>query len=375
LLASEIPILIVLSLAAAGSITPDPAGFAKNRLLDLREASAVDNRRLCLGAACAYLLDMQQSEREWAQEVVRRAARRYLAERRARVDEFVDRHFGLGGTLRLHRSALGWDILRVPANLYLAPVALAMAVVARLAARLGFARAAAWLARRRPMFDTAMAREIRWLVTTELLQLPCEQPGRSHGRDGLAEAILADPEIADRLGAAEALSAETRRHIAAAIGGYAETRSATAEIAAGCFTAGLGALWVKHLTPGVMTLGGAVAGMLAQQAAIAAIPLGAWLGAWWYGMYPAEPSIGLIAATTAALAALGSLIAAFSGIVTDPIQRLLGVHRRRLLRLIDALERTLCDEAPGGFSLRDHYVARLLDLLDLTAALVRAVHA
>jgi hypothetical protein len=318
---------------------------------------------------------MQQSECEWAQAVVRSAARRYLTGRRARVDAFADRHFGFAGTLQLHRRTIGWDLLRIPANLYLAPVALGVAVAARIAARLGFGRAAAWLAGCRPIFDTAMAREVRWLVTTELLQLPCIQPGRSRMHDGLAETILADPGVAGRLGALDVIPAEARQQIAAAIAGYTETRAATAEIAAGCFTAGLGALWVKQVTPGMMTLGSVVAGMLAQQAAIAAFPLGAWLGAWWYGMYPAEPGTGLVVATTGALAVLGSVIAAFSGIVTDPIQRRLGVHRRRLLRLIDALERTLCDDAAGSFPLRDHYVARLLDLLDLTATLLRAVRA
>lgn len=277
--------------------------------------------------------------------------------------------------MRLHRRTIGWDILRVPANLYLAPVALGIAVAARIAARIGFTRSATWLAGRRPMFDTAMAREIRWLVTTELLQLPCEQPGRSKMHDGLAETILADPGVADRLGALSIVPDETRQQIMAAIAGYAETRAAAAEIATGCVTAGLGVLWVKQVTPGVMTLGSVVAGMLAQQAAIAAFPFGAWLGAWWYGMYPTEPSIGLVVATTGALAVLGSVIAAFSGIITDPIQRLLGVHRRRLLRLIDALESTLCDETAGSFPLRDHYVARLLDLFDLTATLLRAVRA
>lgn len=328
-----------------------------------------------LGALRTHLLGMQQAECDWARAVVSRAARRHLANRRSAVDAFVDRHFGFAGTLRLHRSTIGWDILRVPANLYLAPIALAIAVAARMAARFGFTRSAAWLAARRPMFDTAMAREVRWLVTTELLQLPCEQPGRSQVHDGLAEAMLADPGVADRLGAASVISAGTRQQIVAAIAGYAETRSAAAEIATGCFTAGLGALWAKQVTPGTITLGSVIAGMLAQQAAIAAFPLGTWLGAWWYGMYPAEPSTGLVAATIGALVALGSVIAAFSGIITDPIQRFFGLHRRRLLRLIDGLESTLCDEAAGSFPLRDHYVARLLDLLDLTATLLRAVRA
>ena len=116
-------------------------------------------------------IDMQ-SEREWARAVVREAASRYVASRRARVDAFVDRHFSLLGTLRLHRRMIGWDLLRVPANLLLAPAALGVAVLDRLAARAGFLRTAAWLGRHRPLLETAMAREISWLVTTELLELP-----------------------------------------------------------------------------------------------------------------------------------------------------------------------------------------------------------
>jgi hypothetical protein len=92
-----------------------------------------------------------QSEREWARAVVRDIARRYLASRRECVDPFVDQHFSLTGTLRLHRRAIGWDLLRVPANLLLSPATLAVSVASRIAARLGLARTAAWLdEQRRP---------------------------------------------------------------------------------------------------------------------------------------------------------------------------------------------------------------------------------
>jgi len=46
-----------------------------------------------------------------------------------------------------------------------------------------------------------------------------------------------------------------------------------------------------------------------------------------------------------------------------------------LLRLIDTLESALCGDSPGSFPMRDHYVARLLDLLDLTTGVLRSVHA
>jgi len=141
------------------------------------------------GAADAYLLGMQ-SEREWARAVVRDIARRYLASRRECVDAFVDRHFSLTGTLRLHRQAIGWDLLRVPANLLLSPATLAVSVASRIAARLGLARTAAWLDWHLPFYDTAVAREVSWLVTTELLQLPCVQPRRTYTEDSLADVIL-----------------------------------------------------------------------------------------------------------------------------------------------------------------------------------------
>ena len=121
----------------------------------------------------------------------RRAAN--LASRRDRVDAFVDQHFSLAGTLRLHRRTIGWDLLRVPANLLLAPAMFGFAVLGRIARPVGLAQVAAWLGRHRPTFETAMAREVSWLVTTELLQLPCAQPSRAHADDLLLEMILADP--------------------------------------------------------------------------------------------------------------------------------------------------------------------------------------
>ena len=60
---------------------------------------------------------------------------------------------------------------------------------------------------------------------------------------------------------------------------YTATRAAAAEIATSLVTLGSGALTVKQLTPGVATLAPTLAGVLAQQAAIASFPLGTGLGA------------------------------------------------------------------------------------------------
>ena len=59
---------------------------------------------------------------------------------------------------------------------------------------------------------------------------------------------------------------------------------------------------------------------------------------------------------------------AFAGVVTDPVQRHLGLHRRRLERLVDSLEAELKGRGDSRFVVRDHYVARILDLMDILRA-------
>jgi hypothetical protein len=66
--------------------------------------------------------------------------------------------------------------------------------------------------------------------------------------------------------------------------------------------------------------------------------------------------------------AVATVMVAFSGVVTDPVQRRLGMHQRRLHRLIDCLELELKGRGDSRFTVRDHYVARVLDLLDVLRA-------
>ena len=78
---------------------------------------------------------------------------------------------------------------------------------------------------------------------------------------------------------------------------YTATRAAAAEIATSLVTLGSGALAMKQLTPGVATLATTLAGVLAQQAAIASFPLRAGLGGLWYGgRFPATPSLDALGA-------------------------------------------------------------------------------
>jgi hypothetical protein len=309
--------------------------------------------------------------------VVDDGLRRYFAARRERVEPFVDRHFSLRGTLALHRAALGWDIARAPFNLVMAGPQFGLQIAGRGARRIGALRLAALLEGRTLTLRTAVEREIDWLIATELLELPFRQGDRVATRDALAETILSEPRLTEVLAPALAVIGERatapgfRQKLEQTMGRYAATRQAAAEITTSLLSLSAGALAFNQLTPGMVTLGPVLAGMLVQQAAIASFPLGAGLGGLWYGLFPAVPSAGLIAGLTGGLMLAASTLAAFAGVVADPVQRRLGLHRKRLQRLIDSLERQSFDPASSVFTSRDHYVARLVDLFDLLGAAYR----
>ena len=314
--------------------------------------------------------------RDLALAAVEAGTRRYFADRRALVRPFIDAHFSFRGTLSLHRAALGWDFARAPLNLSLAAPQILLQLGARAARAAGASRAAGALGRS-IMLKTDVEREIDWLVHTELLGLPLRQRGRESNRDALAETILADPGLEAAIRSALGQIGQHgddpafRRRLHDAMTQYGTSRTAAAEITTGLLSLSAGALALNKVTPGAASLGPSLAAVMAQQTAVASFPLGGWLGGVWYGMFPAAPSAVLLMSTTGGLMLAATAFAAVAGVVSDPIQRALGLHRARLTRMIDRLEAQAFDDTATGFTVHDHYVARLLDLFDLIGAAVR----
>jgi hypothetical protein len=311
-----------------------------------------------------------------AGDVVDAAIARFFDARRARVDEFVDRTFSLRGSVGIHRRAFGWDLLRAPANLALVPIQVGAMLSGSAARRFGAKKSGDWLSDRRILLRTDVDREIEWRLWTDLLELPFEAEGRLVRRDALAEAMFEDPRLHAAI--AEPL-AEIARHaddpglrakIETTVAAYTGTRHAAADIVGAMVNAGTGYIAAQQLTPSVWSLGPVLAAAIANHVALSGFPLGATVGGIWYSMFPATVGPALIGATTAGLAAIGAVVAAFAGIVADPAQRALGIHRRRLIKMLDTLERGFQGDNSARFAPKDHYVARLLDFVDM----VRAAH-
>ena len=230
-----------------------------------------------------------------ARALIDHAIDRYIATRHQRVSGFVDRHFSLIGSLRLHRRALGRDLVRAPANVLLMLPYLSAQVGGAALRRLGARQAARRLRGWRLFLDTDVSRELTWRLHAELLELPYDDGRRRSEHDALAETILADARVA---AAVDVLTTLARRHagdpeqrarLRQMLGDYASTRTAAADLVNNVLLASAGMAAFQKLTPGTLTLGPVIATALAQQAAVASFPLGASLGGVWYGMFPARP--------------------------------------------------------------------------------------
>ena len=317
-------------------------------------------------------------DRSEADTIVNEAARSYFAGCRARIEPFIDRNFSLAGSARLHRHAVGWDLLKAPANVAIALPQVLLKLGAGAARGLGRPGAAAALDRDL-FFETAVARELRWRIMTDLLRLPFRDGDRGSATDGLAEAILAHPRVqeilveAGKAAAAQADDPAFRDRLTAALTSYAGTRAAAAEITTGLIALGTGAMAFQKATPGAIALGPVIAGTLAQSSAIASFPLGATAGGIWYGLFPAQASPFLVAGATAGVLGVAALATAFAGILSDPVQRAAGLHRRRLNALVNGLEAAFHRSDAAGFVAYDLYVARLLDLGDVLIGIARTL--
>ena len=305
-----------------------------------------------------------------ARRIVADGFARYLMAARERIGPFVDEHFSFSGARALHRQAVGRDLLRAPANLLLAIPQFTLMCGSTLARRAGWQPSADWMGDRRLVMVTDVARELDWLVRTEVLQLPYRQGAREATRDALTEAVFADPRIETASRAVlEAIGQRSddpgfRSDLERKLAVYTGSRDAAAEITSAIVGTAVGVIAFKELMPGVLSLGPAVAGAAAQSAAIAGFPLGATLGGLWYGAFPATAGTATTIAFTGAVALIAAPISAFAGLVADPVQRRLGLHQRRLGRLIDAIERDLKGDGPGQFEVRDHYVMRIVDFAE-----------
>ncbi|TCK02599.1 DUF6635 family protein [Marinobacterium mangrovicola] len=306
----------------------------------------------------------QQLSRAEIEQAINSGVERYFNDCRARVPAFIRRHFQYPGAIATNRVALGWDMLRAPVNLLWAPMYALASVLKALTRKrkgLGWLYSAAALV---PAgFTTRVQQHISDLILIELL---------NDGKEGeLLESYLL--EALEALYARHTCEAADHRQfirtieplVADALSQYRVTRTASADITNSISCTVLGAFAFQKFTPGGIGLGVVLASIVAKTLAARDFIFGETAGNWYYGLFPPEPSWTITAGVMLTVLSALAAFAALSGMIFDPVQASLGMHKRRLNKLLDHLERDVNRSTQSSFRPKDQFVARILDAFDL----------
>lgn len=310
-------------------------------------------------------------ENNKSQRAVDTAIKRYIQARKDKVPEFAERYFSLRGAIGLNKKALGADILKGPLNVLWSVPYMGFRASSSALKKIGFEKIPSSIEKIPAGFETRVQKEINWLIFTELLEIPYEQGNRKSNKDALLEEILNQPEISSLFSNelstiySKSKDPKFRTALEKNLMEYSRSRIAAADLAGAVISLSTGATVFGKMTPGAMTAGGAIATAVAQHTAISNFVLGPTLGGLYYSIFPATASMGLVVASTGTFMAVLAILTSLSGMITDPIQYKLGIHQKRLKKLIDSLDKELRGSGDSGFKIRDQYVARVFDLLDL----------
>ncbi len=320
-------------------------------------------------------------QHERIETAIRLGTSAYIESRRQQIKPFVDRNFSFKGAWHINKKAIGWDMARAPANLLWTPVYFFGSVLgSNMLRKLRLEQTAKRLENLPPGWRTDVEQELEWLLYAEFLELPFATDERCCTKNAWLEAILAQPEFLYLLEETLRPAAEQkddpqfRQNLEAKLSTYIDNRKDVAEIASMLLGVAVGLTAFKQLGLGSLSLGQAAASALATNLAVSHFFLGPTLGGVFYSLFPAAASAGLLISVTGGVALVAGMVAAFSGFVTDPVQKALGFHQKKLEKLVDALENQLTDANDQTYGYKDGMVARLLDVLDMLAVVVSKAH-
>lgn len=312
-------------------------------------------------------LNKQIAFQEDIQRAVTAGIRTYFQSCRGRIPGFINRHFSYPAALTTNRVAFGFDILRAPVNLFWAPL---YALVCLIRFFVGKSSRLGWLYRglgRFPAgFTTRVQTHISELVLSDLLQ---------HDQSHTSLSWFIAEELRSLYQKNEANSVDLEYFhdraepvIEEALAQYRVTRTASADITNTVSCTVLGAFAFQKFTPGGIGIALMLATFISTELAASEFILGETLGHFYYSLFPPSLSAGVTVATVAGVLSLLSAFAALSGVISDPVQAITGLHRYRLNKMLNHLEQDMLRQSGNSFRPKDQYVARIMECFDLIRA-------
>lgn len=313
------------------------------------------------------------------QNALNNGAIRYIHGCESRIEDFVSKYYSFRGAIRLHSYAIGLDIVRAPFNIIWSVVNILLALAGFIAGLVRLRRIQNWIKKIPPGLETDMDRQISWLVVTELLQLPHEQGNKRHIADALMEEIMKDPPLQrlvnEKLETFDRASSnpDFRGRLDEKLREYGATRTGSSDLSSNAVLLITSKIAIGEAAFGTLSAGTSVSAIVAHSIAVSNFWLGSTVGSYYYAVAPVAVTMRLLMAMTAIVAVVLAIVSTFIGIVTDPIQARLGLHQKRLRKLVHAIRDDLQGSKGANFALREKYIGRIFDVIDILSTVGRSL--
>jgi len=134
---------------------------------------------------------------------------------------------------------------------------------------------------------------------------------------------------------------ELRHALATPINALMQTRAAILDLASGGLTIAVAYSFFGSLTLSPYEMGQRLASSSARDGAASHFVFGRGIGSVFYHVFPPQPTVLQILTWSGLMFLLLGALTALLNVLSDPVQRSLGIHRRQLNRLLDDCEESL----------------------------------
>lgn len=249
---------------------------------------------------------------------------RYTEDRKKRVDGFIDRHFSIQETLEIQKKTFSLDLLLNPLNALWSIPYLSLKKTIETLDKLGWGKFTPAVDKIPSGIKTGYQKKIEKLIATELID------------HNLLILELRKHPIGFTLNE-KLIAAEIHKEIDR----YSSSQTLITDLSGSMMTLLIGWYYFGDKTLGVFGIGNRIARKVAHDKAASGFVFGEQLGSAFYNVFPPEPTKTQVYLITLAVGALLTAFSLLAAVMSDPLRKNLGLHKRNLNNLIEGLEEKL----------------------------------
>lgn len=257
---------------------------------------------------------------------------KYTEDRKKRVDDFIDRHFSIKETIEIQKKSLPLDLLYNPINALWSIPYLTLKKSIETLDKLGWGKFTNALDRVPSGAKTGYQKEVEKMIATELLDynaLVLEL----RNNPTLNKMIMKNELVLNE----KQIKAEFNKEIDK----YSASQTLITDLSGSVLTLLMGWYYFGDKTLGVFGIGNRFARKMAHDKAASGFVFGEKLGSAFYKAFPPEPTNTQVYLATFGVGVLLTALSLLIAVMSDPLRKQLGLHKKNLNSLIENLEEKL----------------------------------